>query len=164
MGIILGDNQYGKAENRVVRIVRDTARHEIRDVNVSTGCAATSRRAYLVGDQSNVLPTDTQKQTAYAFAKEVGIDHRGLRDALARHFVDDIAPVDALASRSRSTPGSACRWAAPSTTTRGVRRAGGAHRVRHRRGQRGAEQRIAGLRDLKDHVILKSTGSEFTAS
>ena len=41
-GIVLGDNRYGKAETRVVRIVRDTARHEIRDLNVSTACAATS--------------------------------------------------------------------------------------------------------------------------
>ena len=36
MGIVLGPNQYGKAENRVVRVYRDTARHEIRDLNVST--------------------------------------------------------------------------------------------------------------------------------
>ena len=34
--IILGANQYGKAENRVVRIYRDTPRHEIHDINVST--------------------------------------------------------------------------------------------------------------------------------
>ena len=33
--IILGKNQYGKAENRVVRIYRDTPRHEIHDINVS---------------------------------------------------------------------------------------------------------------------------------
>ena len=36
MGIVLGPNQYGKAETRVVRIVRDTPRHEIRDLTVST--------------------------------------------------------------------------------------------------------------------------------
>ncbi len=36
MAIVLGDNQYGKAETRVVRIYRDTERHEIRDLNVST--------------------------------------------------------------------------------------------------------------------------------
>jgi hypothetical protein len=35
-GIILGKNQYGKAENRLVRIYRDKPRHEIHDVNVST--------------------------------------------------------------------------------------------------------------------------------
>ena len=36
MAIILGDNRYGKAENRIVRITRDAPRHEIRDLNVST--------------------------------------------------------------------------------------------------------------------------------
>ena len=35
MAIGLGANQYGKAESRVVRIYRDTPRHQIRDLNVS---------------------------------------------------------------------------------------------------------------------------------
>ena len=42
-----------------------------------------------------MLPTDTQKNTAYAYAKSVGIDsieEYGL--ALARHFVHDVAPVE----------------------------------------------------------------------
>ena len=30
MGIVLGPNRYGKAESRVVRIVRDTARDNYR--------------------------------------------------------------------------------------------------------------------------------------
>ena len=71
--IVLSGNQYGKAENRVVRIVRDTARHEIRDLNVSSCLRGDFTDAYLTGDQSKVLPTDTQKQTAYAYAKKVGI-------------------------------------------------------------------------------------------
>ena len=74
MAIILGDNQYGKAESRLVRIYRDSARHEIRDLNVTTALRGTFEPAYLVGDQSNVLPTDTQKNTAFAFAKSKGID------------------------------------------------------------------------------------------
>ncbi len=67
-----GANQYGKAENRVVRIYRETARHEIRDVTVSTSLRGDFAAAHLDGDQSGVLPTDTQKNTAYAFAKETG--------------------------------------------------------------------------------------------
>ena len=93
--IILGKNQYGKAENRVVRIYRDTPRHEIHDISVSTCLRGDFRAAYLAGDQSEVLPTDTQKQTAYAYAKEKGlvsIEDYGL--ALARHFVDDVAQVE----------------------------------------------------------------------
>jgi urate oxidase len=92
--IVLGKNQYGKAENRVVRIYRDTPRHEIHDVNVSTCLRGDFSAAHLAGDQSEVLPTDTQKQTAYAYAKEKGllsIEDYGL--ALARHFVHDVEPV-----------------------------------------------------------------------
>lgn len=94
--IVLGANQYGKAENRVVRIYRDTPRHEIHDINVSSALRGDFSAAHLVGDQSAVLPTDTQKQTAYAFAKSKGLLHiesYGLD--LARHYVDDVEPVDA---------------------------------------------------------------------
>ena len=92
--IELSGHQYGKAENRVVRIYRDTPRHEIHDINVSTCLRGDFADAYLTGDQSKVLPTDTQKQTAYSYAKEKGlisIETYGLE--LARHFVDDIEPV-----------------------------------------------------------------------
>ncbi|MDN6332802.1 MAG: urate oxidase, partial [Micrococcaceae bacterium] len=34
--IVLAKNQYGKAEVRLVKITRDTARHEIEDLNVSS--------------------------------------------------------------------------------------------------------------------------------
>lgn len=94
MAIVLGPNQYGKAESRVVRFVRDTARHEIRDLNVSTSLRGSFTEAHLYGDQSQVLPTDTQKNTAYAYAKSVGvtsIEEYAL--ALARHFVGDVEPV-----------------------------------------------------------------------
>ena len=94
MGIVLGPNQYGKAENRVVRIYRDTARHEIRDVNVSTSLRGDFADAHLVGDQSKVLPTDTQKNTCFAYAKEKGIGEvEDYALDLARHFVDDVASV-----------------------------------------------------------------------
>jgi urate oxidase len=95
MSIVLGPNQYGKAENRVVRIYRDGDRHEIRDVNVSTSLRGDFTDAHISGDQARVLPTDTQKNTCYAYAKEKGIGE--IEDyalALGRHFVDDTEPVD----------------------------------------------------------------------
>lgn len=95
MAIILGDHQYGKAENRIVRIVRDSPRHEIRDVNVSSCLRGQFDEAHLTGDQGAVLPTDTQKQTAYAFAKTVGLTSlERYAHALASHFVHDVEPVD----------------------------------------------------------------------
>ena len=74
MGIRLGPNRYGKAESRVVRIVRDTPRHEIVDLNVTSLLRGDFEAAHVHGDQSNVLPTDTQKNTAFAYAKLHGVD------------------------------------------------------------------------------------------
>src|SRR5579875_3458557 len=73
MGISLGANQYGKAESRVVRIYRDTARHQIVDLNVSSSLRGDFSDAHVTGDQSAVLPTDTQKNTAFAYAKQHGV-------------------------------------------------------------------------------------------
>ncbi|MCU1423613.1 MAG: urate oxidase [Microbacteriaceae bacterium] len=158
MAIILGDNQYGKAENRVVRIYRDTKRHEIRDLNVTTALRGPFAPAYLSGDQSNVLPTDTQKNTIFAFAKSKGIlaiEDFGLD--LARHFVGDVDPVEgarieieeyaweraivdgAEHDHTWLRKGQEVRTAAVTVDAVG-------------------EQVIAGFKDL---VILKSTGSEF---
>ena len=42
MGIVLGDNRYGKAEVRLVRVDRG-AQHQIVDLNVSTALARSLR-------------------------------------------------------------------------------------------------------------------------
>ncbi|ROQ40091.1 urate oxidase [Frondihabitans sp. PhB188] len=158
MAIILGDNQYGKAESRVVRIVRDSPRHEIRDLNVSTALRGPFAPAYLEGDQANVLPTDTQKNTAYAFAKTKGVDtieQYGLE--LARHFVHDIDPVEGARIEIEEY-----EWERAVVD-------GTEHD--HTWLRRGQEVRTAAITvdatgeyvigGLKDLVLLKSTGSEF---
>lgn len=68
--IVLGRNQYGKAEVRLVRITRDTDRHSIEDLNVTSQLHGDFAAAYTDGDNSNVVATDTQKNTVYAFAKD----------------------------------------------------------------------------------------------
>jgi urate oxidase len=89
MTIRLGDNQYGKAEVRLVRVNRTQPRHEIKDLNVSTSLRGAFLDAHTVGDNKDVLATDTQKNTVYSFAQQFGIgeiEEFGLR--LGRHFVD----------------------------------------------------------------------------
>ena len=70
MGVKLGYNQYGKAENRVVRVFRDSDPHEIVDYNVSVALSGGQEAPHLTGDNAPTLPTDTQKNTVYAFAAE----------------------------------------------------------------------------------------------
>ena len=95
MAIVLGPNQYGKAENRLVRIYRDTDRHVIRDLNVSTALRGQFEAAHNPGDQQDVLPTDTQKNTVFAFAKEKGIDSpEEFALALGDHFITQNPSVE----------------------------------------------------------------------
>ena len=88
MTIRLGDNRYGKAEVRLVRVSRDGDRHELVDLNVSVALSGDLEATHLTGDNSAVLPTDTQKNTVYALARSRGVgapEEFGL--ALATHFV-----------------------------------------------------------------------------
>jgi urate oxidase len=90
---MLGHNNYGKAEVRVLRLARDGATHTITDLNVSVALAGDFAATHLTGDNANVLPTDTQKNAVYAFARD-GIaspEAFGLR--LARYFVDSQASI-----------------------------------------------------------------------
>jgi urate oxidase len=145
----------------VVRIYRDTERHEIRDLNVSTALRGDFDAAHLDGDQANVLPTDSQKNTCFAHAKERGVG--AIEDyalGLARHFVTDIASV----SRARVDVDE-YRWER-------VEVGGAPHAhtfVRTGQEVRTAavtidRQKISGpwvISGIKDLVVLKSTGSEF---
>ena len=86
MAIVLGPNQYGKAEVRVVAVDRSTPRHTLVDLKVSSSLRGDFTAAHTAGDNSHVLATDTQKNTVFAFARDgVGTPEEfGLR--LARHF------------------------------------------------------------------------------
>jgi len=158
----LADHQYGKAETRLVRVYRDTDQHQIRDLNVSTTLRGDFADAYSRGDQAKVLPTDSQKNTAYAFALEHGVpDIETYALTLAMHFADEIEPVHAA------------RVEVDEYAWDRVQLSGGDHpHAFVRAGQevrtttatvigRGTEQRVWVLSGLRDLVLLKSTGSEF---
>ena len=82
MAIVLGANQYGKAEVRLLHVSRDGGTHEITDLNVSVALSGDLAAAHLTGDNSAVLTTDAQKNTVFAFAQEHGVGRdRGFRAA-----------------------------------------------------------------------------------
>ena len=156
MTIRLGDNQYGKAETHVVRVTRG-ATHDIKDMTVSIALAGDFAATHLTGDNSHVVPTDTQKNTVFAFAKDpVGeIEDFALR--LGRHFVSDHRAVH----RARVSIVEQ-RW------TR-INAGGKPHP--HAFERSGSEQRLAMVTCTEDSewvvsgitglTLLKSTGSEF---
>jgi urate oxidase len=155
--IILGANQYGKAEVHVVRVTRDTARHEIEDLSVTSQLRGDFDAAHRIGDNTNVVATDTQKNTIFAFAKDgIGAPEQFLL-RLGKHFTDEFAWV------------SGGRWAAEKYSWRRIHV--GDEQQPHSFVRGGTEIRtavvvragddvsvISGLTDL---AVLNSTGSEF---
>jgi urate oxidase len=85
---VLGPNNYGKAEVRLVRLTRADSQHDLIDLNVSVALAGDLADTLLTGDNANVLPTDTQKNTVYAFARDRVDSVEAFSLRLARHFVD----------------------------------------------------------------------------
>jgi urate oxidase len=162
MNYVLGPNQYGKAENRVVRLHRDTARHEIRDLNVSTALRGDFRDAHVTGDQSAVLPTDTQKNTAFAFAKEHGVTSpEDYALTLGARFLD----VTSAATASRVEV-EEYAWDRIEVDGAGhdhafVRRGGEVRTTVVTQDRSGPQPRRWVVSGVKDLVVLKSTGSEF---
>jgi urate oxidase len=162
MSFVLGPNQYGKAENRVVRVYRDTARHEIRDLNVSTALRGDFRDAHVTGDQAQVLPTDTQKNTCFAFAKEHGVTSpEDYALTLGARFLD----VTPAASASRIEV-EEYAWDRIEVGGTGhdhafVKRGGEVRTTVVTQDRSGESPRAWVVSGVKDLVVLKSTGSEF---
>ncbi|WP_016908170.1 factor-independent urate hydroxylase [Streptomyces xiaopingdaonensis] len=91
---VLGQNQYGKSEVRVLKVTREGAGHRIRDLNVSVALQGDLDEVHYSGSNAHVLPTDTTKNTVYAFAKEHGVaSPEEFGTLLARHFVATCAPI-----------------------------------------------------------------------
>jgi len=87
--IELGANRYGKAQIRVVRVVRGPGAHRLRDLTVAIALEGDFTAAHVDGDNELVVATDTMKNTAYAFAKahlDGSLEAYGR--ALADHFLE----------------------------------------------------------------------------
>jgi urate oxidase len=152
MSIVLGANRYGKAETRVVHVSRDGERHELTDLNVSVTLAGDLADTHLTGDNAKVLPTDSQKNTVYAFARELGvteIEDFGL--ALARHFVDATPAI----GRARVYIE---RYGWQRLGGHSFQRDGGPTRTATLTYDGGQAWAVSGVTDL---VLLNTTGSEF---
>jgi len=162
MAIRLGPNQYGKAENRVVRVYRDTARHQIRDLNVSTSLRGRFEDAHITGDQSDVLPTDTQKNTVFAFAKEKGV--RSIEEfalTLGDHFLVQTPAADGARIEVDEYAWDRIHVDGSGHDHSFVRAGGGTRTTIVNIDGRGENRRAHVVSGIKDLVVLKSTGSEF---
>lgn len=146
-----------------MKVDRDQPRHRITELSVTSQLRGDFTEAHTVGDQGRVVPTDTQKNTVFAFAKDGISSPEEFAIRLSEHFTSSFDWV------------AGGRWEIkeytwehiPSSLTNNV--TDGEHDHAFVKG--GTETRtalvqrygdevfvLAGLEDLR---VLKSTGSEF---
>ncbi len=156
--IVLGDNEYGKAETHVVHVSREGAAHRVTDFVVSVALAGDFAASHLTGDNSNVIATDTQKNTVFAFAKEAPPGQpEAFALRLARHFVHDFDVVGRARVHIEAVP-----WtpidAGDGPDPHAFERWGSDKRLATVTCTRDVESVVSGLTDL---VVMKTTDSEF---
>ena len=96
MKIKLGKNAYGKNAVNISKIIRHKDHHEFRQLSVSIALQGDFETAHTEGDNTKVLPTDTQKNTVYVLAKEYltgSIEEFGL--VLSSHFMNNNSQLSA---------------------------------------------------------------------
>ncbi|MFV8132248.1 factor-independent urate hydroxylase [Streptomyces syringium] len=154
---VLGQNQYGKAENRVLKVTRDGATHHIKDLNVSVALSGDMDEVHLSGSNANVLTTDATKNTVFAFAQEHGVETAeqfGMH--LARHFVTSQEAV--TGARIRIEEYAWQRIATPGPGEHSFVRENQETRTAQITFDGSAWQIVSGLGDL---VVMNTTDSEF---
>jgi len=88
MPIRLCENNYGKQRVRILQVARHPERHDIKELTLGIRLEGDFESAHTKGDNRNVLPTDTMKNTVYALAKAhpiESLEEFSLR--LAEHFL-----------------------------------------------------------------------------
>jgi urate oxidase len=91
----LSNTSYGKSRVRLVQISRRGDRHELRDLTAAVAFEGDYDTSYTDGDNRDVLPTDTMKNTIYALAAREGSgEPEAFGLLLGRHFLDHNPKLD----------------------------------------------------------------------
>lgn len=158
MAIRLGENNYGKSRVRLLRVLKQEGRHDIREVTLSIAFEGDFESAHSEGDNRKILPTDTMKNTVYVLARQYPIE--AVEDFCA-HVIEHFLTYNQQVTRVR-LEASEIPWARipmggkphPSAFLR----AGAERRTAKLAGTRDGTSVRAGIKDL---VVLKTTQSAF---
>ena len=152
MSVVLGPNNYGKSEVRLVKVDRGADRHELRDLTVDVALSGDFEAAHLRGDNTGLLATDTMRNTVYALARQNPVDSpEAFASLLVRHFVEAGPTVTSARVRVVEHP-----WARLGSHPHAFERGAGGVHVATVTGD-GTDLTVeAGIDDL---LVLKTTGS-----
>lgn len=157
MTLTLSDNSYGKRQIRLLKIDRQVEPHQIKDLTISILCRGEFDAAFITGENWQVLPTDTMKNTVYALAASQSLGAiEDFGQEVASYFLAhhrQIASVELDISQDSWQPLDVGGAMNPSNFGRAVER-----RTAHVLASRAALVVRSGLTDLQ---LLKTSGSAF---
>jgi urate oxidase len=94
MSAALTHHAYGKSQVRLTRVTRRADQHDLKELSVAIRLEGDFVRSYSDGDNSQVVATDTMKNTVYVLAKTQGVaDVESFGLALAHHFLQEYRQV-----------------------------------------------------------------------
>ena len=96
MAINLSENSYGKSRVRLLRVVRQEGRHDIKEMTLGIRFQGDFETAHTKGDNRKILPTDTMKNTVYALARQYPVE--AVED-FCQHLVEHFLTYNPQVSR-----------------------------------------------------------------
>ncbi len=97
-------NRYGKGRVRIARVLRDTERHEMRELTVQTLLDGDFDASYTSGDNRSVIATDTVKNITNIVAREnLSASAEMFGQALAARFLKRYKQVEKVTVTMQET-------------------------------------------------------------
>ena len=103
MPLTLAWNRYGKCRVRLVKVRHTAGADDLVDLTIDVGLEGEFDSVYTRGDNKTCLPTDTMKNTVYAFARQDAVaDIETFSIRLADHFAAKPGVTRALVRASQA--------------------------------------------------------------
>ena len=147
-------NTYGKTRVRLTYVDRSRQPHEVRELAVAILLEGEFAAAYKEGDNSDVLPTDTMKNTVYVLARRLQWNSvEALAEGIANHFLERLPHVSQVSVDIEETP-----WQQIAGQATAFTQTGNERRTARLRATRSRLIRHGGIKGLH---ILKTADSGF---
>jgi urate oxidase len=158
MAIKLGANNYGKSGVRLLRVVRQQGRHDIKELSIRIRFEGDFEAAHTEGDNQKILPTDTMKNTVYVLARQYPVE---AVEEFALHLIEHFLTYNPQLARVRIEASENLWERIPlggKPHASAFTRAGDEKRTAALIGSREGTTIRAGIDDL---IVLKTTKSAF---
>jgi urate oxidase len=159
MVVRLGENNYGKTRVRLLRVLRQEGRHDIKELTVTIHFEGDFEAAHTKGENRKILPGDTMKNTVYALARQYPVE--AVEDFalhLIEHFLTYNEQVSRVGIEALENPWSRISHGTKPHAFAFMRASGPEKRTALLSGTREGISIRAGIQDLE---VMKTTKSAF---